>query len=96
MIDDRRNLIVRADRQKFRGVLLTTGNIHRHHPIGQSKLFKHNGDFTAIRGSPGIEIYPPVYSGVGHAVILVYVKCVSDIGGSAFMSSEYSGTRRPA
>src|SRR5712692_11129840 len=49
MIYDRRNPIVRADREKFRLELLASPNVDRNDRVGKPQFLQHDRDFPAVR-----------------------------------------------
>ena len=55
-IDDRRDAVVRRDRQKVRRELLAFGNVDGTHDVGQAALFEHDRDLPAVRRRPVIEL----------------------------------------
>ena len=59
-IDDRRNAVVRRNRQKLRRELLALGNIDRMHDVRQPALFEHDGNFPAVRRRPIVQRDRPV------------------------------------
>ena len=56
MIHDRRNTIVRADRQKFRLELLAGPDVDGNDGIGKAEFLQHDRDFPAIRRRRVIEV----------------------------------------
>src|SRR5260370_31077849 len=53
---DRRNPIVRADRQKFRLELFTGADVDGNNLVGKAELFQHDRDFPAVRRRRIIEV----------------------------------------
>ena len=54
-IDDRRNLVVGADREEIRRHLLALGDIHRENLVRQPHLFQRDTDLAAVRRVPGVK-----------------------------------------
>src|SRR6202034_2258797 len=54
-IDDRRDLVVRADRQEFRRHLLALADVHRTHLVGQAHFFERDADLAAVRRVPSVQ-----------------------------------------
>src|SRR4051794_6481270 len=54
-IDDRGNLVVRADGQKFRLHLLALGDVDGKYLVGQPHLLQRDADLAAIRRVPGVQ-----------------------------------------
>src|ERR1700737_2421584 len=55
-IHNRRNAIVRTDRQKFRLELFTGPDVDGNDPVGKAELFQHDRDFPAVRRRRIIEV----------------------------------------
>ena len=55
-VDDRRNLIVRIDRQIFRLELVPLADVDRMNFIGHADLFEHDRNFLAVGRAPGVEL----------------------------------------
>src|SRR6266446_1993716 len=49
MIDDRRNPVVRADREKFRFELIAGPDVDGNDVVGNAEFFQHDRDFPAVR-----------------------------------------------
>ena len=56
MIEDRRDAVVRRDRQKIRLELLAFADIDRNDVIFQSGFLEENRDFMAVRRGPIIDV----------------------------------------
>ena len=65
VVDDRGDLVVRADLQEVRRELLVLGDVDRVDRVGEAGLLQHDGGFPAVRRGPGIEIYHGVSSAAG-------------------------------
>jgi hypothetical protein len=55
-VDDRRDLVVRIDRQVFRLHLIALADVDRMHLVGHTDLFQHNRNFFPVRSAPSIEL----------------------------------------
>ena len=55
-IDDRGNLVVRTDGQKFRRELVAGTDVDRVNPIRQRALLQHNVYLVPVRRGPGIKV----------------------------------------
>jgi hypothetical protein len=58
-IDDRRDLVVRADRQEGGAELLVLADIDRVNLVGETTFLEHDRDLAAVRRAPGVEIDHP-------------------------------------
>src|SRR3546814_5632922 len=55
-IDDRRNLVVRVDRQEILTELLVLRDVDRVNLVGDAEFLQQDRDFPAVRCAPGIEL----------------------------------------
>src|SRR3546814_7108542 len=53
-IDDRRNLVVRVDRQEILTELLVLRDVDRVNLVGDAEFLQQDRDFLAVRCAPGI------------------------------------------
>src|SRR5229473_1781400 len=77
-IDDRRNPIVRADREKFRLELLASPNVDRHDRVGKPQFLQHDRDFPAVRRRRVVK--------VDHGMILQETAAILACGTPPFQS----------
>src|SRR3546814_10625698 len=55
-IDDRRNLVVRVDRQEILTELLVLRDVDRVNLVGDAEFLQQDRDFPTVRCAPGIEL----------------------------------------
>jgi hypothetical protein len=54
-LDDSGNLVVQAELEEFRLLLLAFGDVHREHLVRQPHLFQRDGDLAAVRRIPRMQ-----------------------------------------
>src|SRR5690606_19607507 len=56
VVHDRRDLVVRADREEFRRELLVAGDVDHAHPVGQAHLLEGHADLASVGRVPGMQL----------------------------------------
>jgi len=65
VVDNRRHLVVRRDREEFRLELVARADVDRVDAVLQAGFFQQQGHFVAVRGGPVIQVDHGGGSGCG-------------------------------